>query len=31
MVYDINPEINQEYLYYAASSAVNSMDYNLST
>ena len=29
MVYDINPEINQEYLYYAASSAVNSMDYNL--
>jgi len=29
MVYDINPEMNQEYLYYAASSAVNSMDYNL--
>lgn len=29
MVYDLNPDVNQEYLYYAASSAVNSMDYNL--
>ena len=29
MVYDINPDINQQYLYYAASSAVNSMDYDL--
>ena len=24
MVYDISPELNKEYLYYAASSAVNS-------
>ncbi|MEK9755682.1 MAG: tetratricopeptide repeat protein [Bacteroidota bacterium] len=29
MVYDINPNINQLYLYYAASSAVNASDYNL--
>ncbi|MDA1225981.1 MAG: hypothetical protein O3A67_03795, partial [Bacteroidetes bacterium] len=29
MAYDIDPEMNQQYLYYAASSAVNSMDYNL--
>lgn len=29
MVYDINPNINQLYLYYAASSAVNAYDYNL--
>ena len=29
MVYDLNTETNQEYLYYAASSAVNSLDYPL--
>ena len=29
MVYDINEEKNAEYLYYAASSAVNSSDYPL--
>lgn len=29
MVYDLNTETNSEYLYYAASSAVNSLDYNL--
>ncbi len=29
MVYDINEEKNAEYLYYAASSAVNSNDYSL--
>jgi len=29
MVYDLNPEVNQEYLYFAASSAVNSMNYSL--
>lgn len=29
MAYDINPDMNQQYLYYAASSAVNSMDYDL--
>ena len=29
MVYDINKEKNAEYLYYAASSAVNSSDYSL--
>ncbi len=27
MVYDLKKDINQEYLYYAASSAVNSQDY----
>ena len=30
MVYDLNTETNSEYLYYAASSAVNSLDYPLS-
>ena len=29
MVYDLNTETNSEYLYYAASSAVNSLDYTL--
>ena len=29
MVYDLNTETNSEYLYYAASSAVNSLDYPL--
>tara|TARA_B100000575_G_scaffold238232_1_gene200518 strand:+ start:2447 stop:3679 length:1233 start_codon:yes stop_codon:yes gene_type:complete len=29
MVYDVKPEMNQLYLYYAASSAVNSQDFNL--
>jgi len=29
MVYDISPELNKEYLYYAASSAVNSLEYDL--
>ncbi len=29
LVYDINPELNQLYLYYAASSAVNSNDLQL--
>ena len=29
MVYDLNKENNEEYLYYAASSAVNSKDYSL--
>ena len=29
LVYDLNTETNKEYLYYAASSAVNSLDYPL--
>ena len=29
MVYDLNKDNNEEYLYYAASSAVNSKDYSL--
>ena len=29
MVYDLNNDNNQEYLYYAASSAVNSKDYSI--
>ena len=29
LVYDLNPEVNDEYLYYAASSAVNAVEYNL--
>ncbi|MFL2624986.1 MAG: tetratricopeptide repeat protein [Candidatus Marisimplicoccus sp.] len=29
LVYDINPEMNQQYLYYAASSAVNSSNLQL--
>lgn len=29
MVYDLNTETNSEYLYYAASSAVNSLDFTL--
>ena len=29
MVYDLNTDTNSEYLYYAASSAVNSLDYPL--
>ena len=29
MVYDLKKDVNQEYLYYAASSAVNSQDYSL--
>ena len=29
MVYDLNTDTNSEYLYYAASSAVNSLDYTL--
>ena len=29
MVYDLNEDNNQEYLYYAASSAVNSKDYSI--
>ena len=29
MVYDLNKDNNEEYLFYAASSAVNSLDYPL--
>ena len=29
MVYDLKKDVNQEYLYYAASSAVNSQDYTI--
>ena len=29
MVYDLKKDVNQEYLYYAASSAVNSQDYSI--
>ena len=29
MVYDLKKDVNQEYLYYAASSAVNSQDYSV--
>lgn len=29
LVYDLNTEVNDEYLYYAASSAVNAVEYNL--
>ena len=29
LVYDLNPDVNDEYLYYAASSAVNAVEYNL--
>ena len=29
MVYDIKPDLNELYLYYAASSAVNSLNYNV--
>jgi len=29
LVYDINPEVNDEYLYFAASSAVNAVEYKI--
>ena len=29
MAYDLNPEVNQDYLYFAAGNAVNSINYSL--